>query len=394
MTDLQTPPPLMTSDPGSFARQTIAARKPQIIRQVIEDNAYPPEIVQALQAFAAEIASRPMQPVKEQADDAGFWNRALAEFTGATWFEVPWYFAETFFYRRLLEAVQYFQPGTWNRRDPFLVQKQHQIETDLRWFSQEWESFSELEPELAFEALLHSCLWGNRADLSNFTVKVKALGGTATASEREYILVDDTERAYRFLSKGLDQVDVVTDNVGKELLFDLAMASFLIDQGWVRRIIFRLKDRPFFVSDATIADVHTTIAGLQSAAGHTAQATGIRLAELIASQQIQLTDDPFWTSCLMFQQFPPNLWEDLSSTGLVILKGDVNYRRILDDAHWPHDTRMEEAARYFPASFLTLRTLKAEIMIGLQPGQAEKLQVEDPAWLINGKRGLIQLVIK
>ena len=394
MTDLQFPPPLMTSELGSFARITIVERKPQIIRQVIEDNQYPPEIVQALKAFTIEIAGSPMQPVKEPAADAIFWNRALAQFPGHTWLEVPWYFAETFFYRRLLEAVQYFQPGEWRRRDPFQAQKRRQIQADLKWFSGEWESFSGLEPDLTFEALLHSCLWGNRADLSNFTVKVKALGGMATASERQFILIDDTEKAYRFLSRGLEQVDFVTDNVGKELLFDLALAGFLIDQRWVKRIVFRLKDRPFFVSDAMIDDVQATLEGLQSAASQTTQATGRHLAELIASHEILLTDDPFWTSCLMDRQLPQDLWEDLSSSDLVILKGDVNYRRILGDLHWPHDTRIEEAARYFPASFLTLRTLKAEIMVGLQPGQAEKLQAEDPAWLINGKRGLIQLVQK
>ncbi len=32
-------------------------------------------------------------------------------------------------------------------------------------------------------------------------------------------------------------------------------------------------------------------------------------------------------------------------------------------------------------------------MVGLQPRQAQALQAEDPAWLINGKRGVIQLVI-
>ncbi len=388
------PPPLMTSEPGSFARITIVERKPQIIRQVIEDNPYPPEIVQALKAFTAEIAGSPMQPVKEPAADASFWNRALAQFPGRTWLEAPWYFAETFFYRRLLEAVRYFQPGEWRRRDPFQAQKRRQIQADVKWFSGEWESFSGLAPDLAFEALLHSCLWGNRADLSNFTVKVKALGGVATASERQYILIDDTEKAYRYLSRGLAQVDLVTDNVGKELIFDLALAGFLIDQGWVKRIVFRLKDRPFFVSDAMIEDVQATLEGLRAAASQTAQAAGQHLAELIASHHIQLTDDFFWTSCLMYRQLPPNLWEDLSSSNLVILKGDVNYRRILDDLHWPHDTRMEEAARYFPASFLALRTLKGEIMVGLQPGQAEKLQAEDPTWLINGKRGLIQLVAK
>jgi hypothetical protein len=31
-------------------------------------------------------------------------------------------------------------------------------------------------------------------------------------------------------------------------------------------------------------------------------------------------------------------------------------------------------------------------MVGLPPGQAEGLAAEDPAWLINGKRGVIQFV--
>jgi hypothetical protein len=53
---------------------------------------------------------------------------------------------------------------------------------------------------------------------------------------------------------------------------------------------------------------------------------------------------------------------------------------------------MEEIAAYFPAPFVTLRTLKGEIMVGLEPGQAEALAAQDPTWLINGKRGIIQLV--
>lgn len=74
------------------------------------------------------------------------------------------------------------------------------------------------------------------------------------------------------------------------------------------------------------------------------------------------------------------------------LKGDVNYRRLLDDRHWPHTMCVEKIAAYFPASFLVLRTLKGEIMVGLEAGQAEALAAEDSTWLINGKRGIIQLV--
>jgi hypothetical protein len=41
----------MTFEPGSFVRHTIVERKPQIIRQVIADNAYPPEVNNTLEAY-------------------------------------------------------------------------------------------------------------------------------------------------------------------------------------------------------------------------------------------------------------------------------------------------------------------------------------------------------
>jgi hypothetical protein len=90
----------------------------------------------------------------------------------------------------------------------------------------------------------------------------------------------------------------------------------------------------------------------------------------------------------------PPLRADLAGADLVILKGDVNYRRLVDDRHWPHSALLEDVAGDFPRPFLVLRTLKGEIMVGLSPGQAEKLAAEDSAWLINGKRGIIQLVTK
>lgn len=102
------PPPLMVSEPGSFARYTIVKRKPQITQQAIEDNGYPPDIVAALDAFRGEIASQPVQPLHEHASDVPFWHSAWVTHQGKTWLELPWYFAETYFYRRLLEAVRYF----------------------------------------------------------------------------------------------------------------------------------------------------------------------------------------------------------------------------------------------------------------------------------------------
>lgn len=394
MPDRPLPPSLMTSEPGSFARATIVERKPQIIRQVIADNAYPSGVVDALEALRDEIARFPIRPLCEPAADVAFWNTELSgSYAGKTWLEVPWYFAETFFYRKLLEAVRYFQSGGVGGCDPFQAQKHRQIDGDIHKLAAEWEHLSILEPEARFEALLHSCLWGNRTDLSNFTVQTKAHGGLAAHQERHLILIDHTQRVRELLSGVVPRVDFICDNVGSDLLFDLALADFLLCQGWAHEVHLHLKTQPFFVSDAMPVDARLTIDRLQHAPDAPMYTWGRRLAEYQAAGRLVLDTDPFWTTFLMFRQLPLHLREGLAAAGLVLVKGDVNYRRLLDDRHWPHIARLEDICAYFPAPFVALRTLKGEIMVGLPAGQAEVLQGEDPTWLINGKRGIIQLVV-
>jgi len=381
----------MTSDPGSYARATIVERKPQLIRQVLADNLYSSEIVAALENFRNEIAALPIQSLVESAPDVPFWNSELAAYAKKTWLEVPWYFAETYFYRKLLEATHYFQPGEWQGRNPFQKQKDKQMEADVRRLAPVWQQFADLEPARLFETLLHSSLWGNRADLSNLTIAVQARSGLEASQERHLILIDHTDRVRDILSRQVQRVDFICDNVGSDLLFDLALADFLISQGWAKEIHLQLKNQPFFVSDAMPEDVTQTIALLKSAPSEALAALGSRLDDNLSAGRLVLETDPFWTSCLMFRQMPSALREQLSTSALVLVKGDVNYRRLLDDRHWPHTTRMEDITSYFPSPFVALRTLKGEIMVGLAPGQAEELQADDPTWLINGKRGVIHL---
>ena len=310
---------------------------------------------------------------------------------------MPWYLAEAYFYRRLLETVHYFRPGPWKDHDPFEKQKRKQEQLAVQQLAQGWGRIAALaaaEPDEAFEALLHLCLWGNRADLSNYTVSVQAQTGLTAREERHHTLIDHTGRAQRLLADGLEQVDFVNDNVGMDLLFDLALADFLLAQNRAHRVVFHLKDRPFFVSDAMPQDTRRVISLLCAASDESTRSLGTRLRAYLQTECLVLKDDPFWTSHLMFSQMPPRLRRKLALSDLVILKGDVNYRRLLDDRNWPHTERMEEIAAYFPASFLVLRTLKGEIIVGLEPGQTAALAAEDPTWMINGKRGIIQLVVR
>jgi hypothetical protein len=194
---------------------------------------------------------------------------------------------------------------------------------------------------------------------------------------------------HRILAAGQERVDFVNDNVGLDLLFDLALADLLLDKGWVGRVVFHLKAWPFFVSDAMPDDAGATLALLEASPGPAVRELGARLRAHQTAGCLRLEAEPFWTSPLMFHQFPSSLRADLARSGLVILKGDVNYRRLLGDRHWPHTARLEAVAVGFPAPLLVLRTLKGEIVVGLAPGQAESLAAQDPTWLINGQRGLI-----
>lgn len=386
------PPPLMVWEPGSFARSTIVERKPQIIAHVIAENGYPPDIVDALEALRAEIARQPMQPLREQSSDVADWNRELARYGGATWLEAPWYFAETFFYRKLLEVVGYLQPGGLHGHDPFGQQKRKQEAAALAQLAPGWEQLAGLPVDTRFEALLHSSLWGNRADLSNLTITEQAQAGLATRGERHLLLIDDTTAVYQLLTSGVQRVDFICDNVGLDSIFDLALADFLLGEGWAQQVVFHLKDRPFFVSDAMAADIAIVVAAVAQRPEPGLHALADRLADAQASGRLVLQFDPFWTTFRMFSDLPAGLAADLAKSDLVLVKGDVNYRRLLGDCHWPHATRMEAVTATFPAPFVALRTLKGEIMVGLAPGQAAQIAAEDPEWLINGKRGVVQMV--
>jgi hypothetical protein len=174
------------------------------------------------------------------------------------------------------------------------------------------------------------------------------------------------------------------------LLLDLRLADFLVQSG-LGTVRFHLKRMPFFVSDAMIRDLEHTLGrlGASSASG---AILASRLGQAIAAGTITLRDDPFWSTCLSYHQLPAHIEAELSASHLVLFKGDVNYRRVLDDRHWPHTTPLADIAGHLPAPFAVLRTLKGELIVGLRPGQAEALAALDPTWMINGQRGVIQFV--
>jgi D-3-phosphoglycerate dehydrogenase len=74
---------------------------------------------------------------------------------------------------------------------------------------------------------------------------------------------------------------------------------------------------------------------------------------------------------------PPSLRQVLAQSDLVINKGDANYRCLVGDCHWPYTTPFADIVAYFPAPLLALRTLKAELAVGLMLSLARRIPEAD-----------------
>jgi hypothetical protein len=103
----------------------------------------------------------------------------------------------------------------------------------------------------------------------------------------------------------------------------------------------------------------------------------------------------FWTAPRLFWEMPQSLASDLSEARLIIVKGDANYRRLVGDCDWPLSTPLSEVVTpWFPAPLLALRTLKAEIALGISEDVAAAARAKDGDWMVNGKFAQIQFVGK
>jgi uncharacterized protein with ATP-grasp and redox domains len=385
------PSPLMVSTPGSFAEHTIAVRKPGILAKVLATQHYSPEITAAVQRFGDEVREGVAAPLKEDCVDRVVWNRALAPWEGRRWMELPWFLAETYFYRRLLETVRYFVPGPTYLLDPFEPQKRDALgeglEATVRFYAG-WHEEYDLKDQVLMA--MRRSLWGNRADLSNITVKASS---ETDSDEQHRILIDHRVAVWDLLAAGrVRRLDFVADNSGPEILADMGLIGLLLAHNLVREVHLHLKPQPFFVSDTMSKDYRLARRALEDLSAPRPKALGALLRQAGDAKRLMLHSHAFWATSAHLTELPAELKADLAKADLIMLKGDVNYRRLLEDRDWPPTTDLAAATRYMPAPYVTLRTLKAELVVGMTEGQAEAIRAVDPDWLINGERGVIHYV--
>jgi hypothetical protein len=103
------PEPLRAADIGTYSHHSVVVRLPDIGRQIVADNNFSAQTTAALNALIAEIPDGLIRPLNDsQAPDAADWATYVAPYKENNWYDIPWFFAETYFYRRVIEASGYF----------------------------------------------------------------------------------------------------------------------------------------------------------------------------------------------------------------------------------------------------------------------------------------------
>jgi len=385
------PTPIRTDASNAFASDTMKRRIPAIIDETIQLNPdYPDSIRARLETLRDDVANgEVISALDQESPDYQTWLSALqaqqAMTAGdLTWHNAEWFFAETYVYRRLIEAVRWHESG----RDPFLPKKQTELHSAALWNLLE----RALQPaEERFMDVLALDLWANRIDLSYAASTTR---GTDIAPDD--LLVDHRPQLLDYLhqSASRDQslkrpVYILADNAGSELAMDLALADWLISHA-AARVVLCLKAHPTFVSDAIPSDVWMMLAEMAKR-GPASRRLARRLTDAWMDERLRLAPHPFWNSSAFLWRLPPTLRAVLNDARLLIVKGDANYRRAVGDGIWAAGTAFADVLRYLSAPVLCLRTLKSDPIVGLPTAKtAAELDLADANWRTNGKRGLIQ----
>lgn len=404
-------PVIVGSVPGSFARSVLAERHPALIRQVRDTFPWSPERHRALDALLISCTEGVIEPLGPDAYNREQWDVWGGEYVGRSWFDVPFLWSESYFYRRLLDATGYFGPGPWQGIDPFAPFKRAELRGPL--VDDELAALDALAQRPVEEraaAYLQASLWGNRADLG-FAVgspdgaRATDRSGDPAVHGTPPLVADDSEALWSLLPVGgapgaAGAVHVIADNSGRELIPDLVLIDHLLTAERADEVVLHVKPYPYYVSDATTADVVDCARRLAQASGSAGE-TGKRLWAAMGDGRLAVRAHGFCTAPFPYSEMPADLRRELAGAALTIVKGDLNYRRLVGDRLWAPTTSFAERTEHFPGPVAALRTLKSDVIVGLDPRTVARLEDAgvsggagdgaNQGWRTSGTHALVQV---
>lgn len=303
----------------------------------------------------------------------------------------PFFESEVLFYHVLLAQKEYFK----NKNDFFAIKKDTDYANEHDSYRKELENlFNQgnyyqnikdqrekfLSKQEDFRAILNYSLTANTGDLSQLEIN---------RPDSVRILHDDTDKCFNFIiSKKHKRFDIICDNSGAELFSDIYLAVFMLIHDYVNKVVLHVKSYPYFVSDATIDDFGKLVNTL------TKDNFNSQLLELLSKKKIEVKTHKFWTEAKYFDELPKDLGINKNTTDLLIVKGDLNYRRLVGDKNWKSTDSFEKRCLIKDIPVIAPRVLKSDVLVGVEPIFVSMAKAQDKKYKTDGKWGVIQTNLK
>lgn len=381
------PPFISGTDRDSFAAFTLTKRFPHIIDQVLRDNVLNRQQIRRLEELREEILHGHIPfEAQEGIAHSVYWAQFLKDYGGSSYYDIPFFVVESYIYFRMAQIAAFDVTG----HDFFLPSKLQNIESNIGFVKQ----LAELQQKQLsgfttahMRQLLLASLWGNSADLSQITDNAAA----TRDEQRNGLLIDCSEPLCEFIgTSGKENINYIADNAGLELITDLFLIDYILFHRKALSVILHVKQHPTFVSDAIEADINHHLSLMAGMDDVNCNDFAARIQGYINDARLVISDHPFWNTGAHFTALPRDIISYFAKGSLIVIKGDANYRRLFEDRMWPMTTRIEDVLHYLSEyEIASIRTLKSEIILGLEQQQVDYLTQHGGQWLTNGSYGII-----
>ncbi|XP_002733588.2 damage-control phosphatase ARMT1-like [Saccoglossus kowalevskii] len=422
------PEPLSAKYVDQFAYPTVKDRLPVILTKVI-DTVYQYKntaaeqhgeagkedckfIVSKLSELKNAIQTdKPLTVLADGRGDVSIWNKAIQKEIDdhgnkhPSWFKSPWLLTECYMYRKINESIR--MSSKLQEFDPFGEQKRSALKNShdacivLANYIHDITKDNKDVTYEQFSKILQIALWGNKCDLSISAGVENSQNVSPLLYLNEMasnILVDSTQQVWQALLEARKngkqtRVDIILDNMGFELFSDLCFAEFLLRTSLAHSIHLHYKVMPWFVSDVTREDFLWTLQTLKDSPNEVLSKLSETWQNRLQDESWVIKGDDFWTTACDFRQMKskaPHLYDDLTSSSMCFFKGDLNYRKLVGDLNWNHTTPYElTLGGFHPSPHCALRTIKCDLVVGLQEGRAEEITKLNADWMLGGDYGVI-----
>lgn len=389
---------------GSFAKFTIENRFPKIFKEVCSEEYE--SFIKDHKVGDENILHSNIPGVDELKNSISSYK----DYTIKDFFEkAPFFLVEFYFYHLLLSLRNYDnlkfdffaakKDADWKDRAEDFSSKLSVLFDDFEKFNKrkfskkEKQEFNERKNE-HIKSILYYSLTSNTGDLSQLH---------EIRSESVKCLCNETEICQNYLdvAKPYSRFDIICDNSGAELFSDIYLAVFFLVYGLAKKVVFHLKPCPFFVSDATIDDFSKLVAAL------TKNGKNTELLDFISKKKIEVfSPNDFWVEPYYFDKMPDGLKNHFDKSNLVIIKGDLNYRRLVGDFNkYANETKssinfetLEERCLFKNKSnknipLVAPRVLKSDVFVGIDSVFEAIGRNSDSQFKTDGKWGVIQTTL-